>query len=243
MRKLFTALAVLSVLAGPALADTASIPPAVTERLGADLAATAHEIAPAPSGAESAVQIVARAFDQKGRPVMMDGSGVYIGNGIVITDKHVVAESKNPSDVEVILGRNDYPAEHIKVVDWRLSKTHDVAFLKLAHVPGDLQAAKMACRAPKVGEPIEKVGSPIGQFFIHTWGHVAGVQRTDGPFVDVVPVDLPTGSGDSGGPVYDAKGEVLGIVEGVVHGDGIHNVGSVQYMNSGTAICQMLAGL
>lgn len=141
-------------------------------------------------------------------------SGVYIGDGIVITARHCV--NKKSSVVEVILddaGEEGFtlPA----VVEW-VSKTDDIAAYRVPQLRNmDIASSELSCRTPKIGEPIEIVGNPLGEAFIHTWGRVAGNKRYTNTGIQVVgdefPIDAEIASGNSGGPVYDASGRVLGI--------------------------------
>lgn len=166
-------------------------------------------------------------------------SGVYVGKGIVLTAKHCVVD-----DVEsyrIIFDKDGVDGPEITAVaDWKADKA-DIATLKLSGTV-DVRGAGLACRDPKIGEPIEVVGNPLGQTFIHTWGKVAGVVRSDKDENFIVPIDAMIASGNSGGPVFDADGNVIGIADAVVHGEPLAGtgIGHIDLMVSVQAACGQL---
>jgi len=243
MRKLFAALAVLSVLAAPALAqvgggdepNTPSVPPAVSEQLGNDLAQAQKEIASAvPTGPSADVLIEAAAPQKNGKVAVMTGSGVYVGKGLVITDLHVVEGAKK---IRITLDRNGVAAEKFNATVVKTEAKNDLALLHVeTNLPEGMKSAEPACRAPVIGEPIEIVGNPLGVQFVHTWGRVGGVARVmDGKML--TPIDATIASGNSGGPVYDKDGKVLGLSELVIT-PGDHAVGFVNMMTPLFVICK-----
>lgn len=141
-------------------------------------------------------------------------SGVYIGDGIVITARHCVNKKVF---VKVILDADGEEGLGLPaVVEW-VSKTDDIAAYRVPQLllNTNIASSELSCRTPKIGEPIEIVGNPLGETFIHTWGRVAGNKRSVNVGVQVVgdefPIDAEIASGNSGGPVYDASGRVLGV--------------------------------
>lgn len=163
-------------------------------------------------------------------------SGVYLGSGIVLTARHCVAKG---TTVEVIFDKDgeDGPAATAKV-EW-VSKEDDLAAYRIDD-RADVDIAQLACRLPKIGEPIAVVGNPFGERFIHTWGRVAGAKRSTGGGLrrddDEVPIDAEIASGNSGGPAYDASGFVIGIVNEGIEG-GAHAVGHLYFMVSSEGAC------
>jgi len=176
-------------------------------------------------------------------------SGVYLGDGVVLTAKHCVTPENAKVKSAVVIFDNDGKADGAPAPDaaalWTSDKT-DIAAYKIA-VNVDVRSAELACRDPKIGEPIEVVGNPLGVEFVHTWGKVAGVVRTMFGEESIVPIDVMVASGNSGGPVFDAAGKVLGIVvsvieppqltglDGMLHPSGA--VGHVDFMVSSQAAC------
>ncbi len=170
------------------------------------------------------------------------GSGFYIGDDVVITAAHVINGVEPRHGVLVSTSRNDLPADFLGAgILWK-SGNLDVAALKLSNVPDDMNSAKLACREPIVGEQVEVVGNPLGQEFLHTWGRVSGVTRTDSDDDAIItPIDVMVSSGNSGGPVYDAKGEVIGLADRVIDAaKSKYGVGHVNFMVPSMVVCKLL---
>lgn len=188
------------------------------------------------------VKIALTIIDQAGKEQTGTCSGVYIGNGVVITAKHCTDPEGNKLKSASVIFDNggtlvDAPSFDATVI-WAADKA-DIAAFKIS-VNTNVKSAELACRDPKIGETIEVVGNPLGVDFVHTWGRVAGVVRTspDGEEY-LVPVDVAIASGNSGGPVYDAFGKVLGIADAVIQGQAPFGpgVGHVDLMVSSQAAC------
>lgn len=135
------------------------------------------------------------------------GSGFIINaDGYVVTNHHVVAQAE-----EITVTLNDgtrYPAK-LKGSD---PKT-DLALLKieadkpLPHVAfGDSDGAR-------VGDWVVAIGNPFGLGGSVTAGIISARGRDiqSGPFDDFLQVDAPINRGNSGGPLFDLDGNVIGI--------------------------------
>lgn len=139
------------------------------------------------------------------------GTGVYIGNGQVITAAHVVKEAGVDGKMVIKLGDKSVPA----TVVW-YDEDADVGLLKLDMPMLNLHAAWLACSMPDVvvGDELEAIGDPLGFVDLHTWGHVAlGVQKRTDNGKDQINLiaDLTIAPGNSGGPVFTRSGRVAGI--------------------------------
>jgi len=181
------------------------------------------------------------------------GSGVYIGNGIVITAGHMVLEgTPDLNSYQVIVDANGKPGDKVHATVLWADKDHDLAALKLDKVPVGLGTATLGPALPEIGAKIEVVGNPLGETFIHTWGHVAGVPRDASAGNDpsqgiawhwVLPLDVEFTNGNSGGPVYLAgTDEVVGIVVGEhlnIQGQNIFP-GTVHFVVPSTVVLQDL---
>ena len=143
----------------------------------------------------------------KGRHATSLGSGFIIDpSGIVITNNHVI-EGANEITVLLTDGRK-LKAELVG----KDSKV-DVAVLKvtsdtpLKAVPfGDSDRIR-------VGDPVMAVGNPFGLGGTVTSGIVSARNRNidTGPYDDYIQTDASINKGNSGGPLFDMNGEVIGI--------------------------------
>ena len=134
------------------------------------------------------------------------GSGFIIASdGLILTNAHVVGDS---NDITVkLMDRREFPA---KVVG--LDKHTDVAVLKIDAV--DLPAVRIGdAKKLKVGEWVIAIGSPFGFENTVTSGIVSGKSRSlpDGTYVPFIQTDVAVNPGNSGGPLFNMRGEVVGI--------------------------------
>jgi serine protease Do len=152
---------------------------------------------------ESVVQVRAR-----GRGV---GAGViWDENGLVLTNHHVVAGRRRAAHTAVVLsdGR-ELDAEVVKS-----SRDLDLALLRVKGGPGDLLALPVGdSDALRVGELVYAIGHPWGWLGAVTAGVVSGIGVAGGPGggARYVQSDVSLAPGNSGGPLLNARGEVVGI--------------------------------
>jgi S1-C subfamily serine protease len=135
------------------------------------------------------------------------GSGIHIGNGWVLTANHVVEGKKN-----IKLKSSHGDIQDVEVL-W-MSKARDVALLR-AKRPDRLQSSPLICAPLVVGQRVTAEGSPGAAEFVRFRGEVAGTERSAGPWLAIVPIDISGGPGISGGPIFDEFGQVAGIYVGV----------------------------
>lgn len=135
------------------------------------------------------------------------GSGFFIGNGQVLTNEHVVNAA---SDIRIIdYYGTEYPIDKILGI----SAEKDLLLLKVRE--GNKGAL---CIANEVlaGERIYNMGSPAGI----TGTFVTGIVAHEGYEIDkahYIQFSMPTGIGAGGGPIVNAKGQVLGVMTLVVN--------------------------
>jgi len=157
------------------------------------------------------------------------GSGFYIGNGIIVTAAHVVAGTVNVK-VEPAFGSKTNAA--VIFVDHRA----DIAFIKMQGAR--LQVAELACREPVLGENIMVRGAPVGMRGISTWGRVAGDERAFPEWSAAVPLNVAATHGNSGGPVYteNENGKaVIGVLVGIGRSNGAQ---FISLMVPATSVCR-----
>lgn len=135
------------------------------------------------------------------------GSGFIINStGLVLTNNHVI-DGATKVKVQLSDGR-----EMAGKVLGRDPKT-DVAVIKIEGT-GHFQAIQWGDSDKiRVGESVFAVGSPFGLGNTVTAGILSARGRTigAGPYDDFLQVDAAINSGNSGGPLFDAEGRVIGI--------------------------------
>jgi S1-C subfamily serine protease len=162
-----------------------------------------------------------------------EGSGVIIsGDGRILTAAHVVGEAE-----AVVVECADGQKISARVV--ASSILADVALLQLDNVPSSVSAAKLAdSDRVEPGDDIFIVGAPYGLSFTLTAGRISARRRnlTSGGIlssVEFFQTDAAINSGNSGGPVFNRAGEVIGIVSGIVtHSGGFEGVGFATTANA-----------
>lgn len=141
------------------------------------------------------------------RDVYSLGSGFIIdASGYIITNNHVIEEA---DEVSVTLSDNSkYKAKIIG----RDKKT-DLALLKV-EAKKDLPFVNLGdSDAIRVGDWVIAIGNPYGLGGSVTQGIISARQRSinAGPFDDFLQTDAPINRGNSGGPLFNLKGDVIGI--------------------------------
>ena len=133
------------------------------------------------------------------------GSGFFISaDGYIVTNDHVVDHA-----TEVTVTTSDGKSMPAKVIGVD-SKT-DLALLKAQG--SDFPYVNFASQAPRVGDWVIAVGNPFGLGGTVTAGIVSARGRDigSGPYDDFLQIDAPVNHGNSGGPTFNAEGEVVGV--------------------------------
>jgi serine protease Do len=147
-----------------------------------------------------------RAPGQKEAPTRSQGSGFIVNaDGIVMTNAHVVKDAK-----EVVVKLTDR-REFIAKVLGADSKT-DIAVLKID--AKNLPVATIGKSSDlKVGEWVLAIGAPFGFENTVTAGVVSAKGRSlpDDSAVPFIQTDAAVNPGNSGGPLFNSRGEVIGI--------------------------------
>ncbi|MGB0720679.1 MAG: Do family serine endopeptidase, partial [Bdellovibrionales bacterium] len=136
------------------------------------------------------------------------GSGFVIDaeNGIVITNNHVIRDA---DEVRVIFQDDETIEAEILGTD---EKT-DIAVLKIK-TDKKLTAVKFGnSDVLRVGDWVVAIGNPFGLGGTVTAGIISARQRdiNSGPYDDYLQTDASINRGNSGGPMFNLKGEVIGI--------------------------------
>ena len=153
-------------------------------------------------------------FPEPNNNAFQSGTGFVIEeNGIVVTNYHVVANIIDKSNSKLrVLFSNDSIYE-AKIFNY--DKTSDIAVLKIVNDENKKFPAITWGDRPKLGGHAIIIGSPIGLDFSVSFGIISAVDRiipkASPPFVPYVQTDAAMNRGNSGGPLFDASGEVIGI--------------------------------
>lgn len=167
-------------------------------------------------------EIIQRFFGQNMMPNPQEynaeslGSGFIISeDGYILTNNHVIQEAD-----KIIVGLNDgvdYPAKVVGV-----DPTSDLALLKI-EAKEKLPVVVFGSSADlKVGEWVFAIGSPFGFDYSVTQGIVSAKGRglnTD-KYVPFIQTDVAINPGSSGGPLFNMKGEVVGVNSQIVSRSG-----------------------
>ena len=148
------------------------------------------------------------------------GSGVYLGDGYILTSRHVTRRHE---------GRNPIDPSHVSVISGGLQEVTaslvgvnqflDVALYRVAQsaIPRSLSARTFSQTEALPGERVFTVGYPLG------WGPAVSYGTIGNPqtFLPTVPsrlvqIDLSACSGNSGGGLFNAEGKIVGVIHAII---------------------------
>ncbi len=148
------------------------------------------------------------------------GSGVQVStDGKVLTAAHVVQIAD-----EITVEFLDGESVGARVVASEIKA--DLALLQLSRVPAGIQPARFGDSSRvQVGEQVFVVGAPYGIAHTLTVGHVSGRHKPNTiyaeiPLAEFIQTDAAINQGNSGGPMFNMRGEVIGIVSHIVSKSG-----------------------
>ncbi|MDY3014294.1 MAG: trypsin-like peptidase domain-containing protein [Evtepia sp.] len=154
------------------------------------------------------------------------GSGFVITeNGYILTNYHVI-EGANSITVTFVDGKQ-YPAT---VVGGEAE--NDIAVIKI-EATGLKPVVIGKSSDMLVGEQVTTIGNPLGELtFSQTAGIISALNRTvtmsNGQQMNMIQTDCAINSGNSGGPLFNSHGEVIGIVSAKLSSNGSSSSASVE---------------
>lgn len=183
---------------------SATPPPALSERVY-------EQVQP------SLVQIETKILTTEGKEEGGRGAGVIIDqNGQILTSLHVVA---NAIDIEVLfMDGTRSPAQVVTS-----QPQNDIALLKPQSPPSQIVPAVLGnSNSLRVGDEAFALGSPFGLTGSESAGIISGLNRVYHPndktnMQGMIQFDTAVNPGNSGGPLVDRYGEVVGIVTGLLN--------------------------
>ena len=137
------------------------------------------------------------------------GSGFIISKeGYVVTNNHVISGA---DQITVIFnnGVDDVPAELVGT-----DPKTDIAVLKIDPSSVSIENVNWGnSEISRVGDIVLAIGNPLGLGGTVTSGIISSINRDigSGPYVDFIQTDAPINRGNSGGPLFNLDGEVIGI--------------------------------
>jgi S1-C subfamily serine protease len=201
-------------------------PPRLTERdVNAAFTRLMKELPPEPSFASIAFEVIRPSVVLIHTPGSEEkhtngavGTGVVIvDSGIILTALHVVMDAETV--LVVFADGSESPASVIS-----RQPENDLAVLQAMVIPDDLVPATMAgSGALRIGDEVAAVGHPFGISNSLSAGVVSGLGRTyvspDTGMVlsGLIQFDAAVNPGNSGGPLVNRDGEVVGIVTALVN--------------------------
>lgn len=210
-------------IGGVKLADYSEAPDVVAK---SEAVAKTLEQAP-PVNATANRSIGSNVFKKVANGVVLVVNGDFIGagailnqDGLIVTNHHVVAGADTVSVVfmppagAAIDGAKAYDAnvERIDVVA-------DLALIRIKNPPPGMTIVSLGDpSAVEIGEEVNAIGHPHGEFWSYTRGYVSQIRPKyewdDSHYdhhADVIQTQTPINPGNSGGPLLDDNGNLIGI--------------------------------
>ena len=148
------------------------------------------------------------------------GSGVFVSKrGEMMTAAHLV---QTADQIRVKLSSGEVVGARVAASD----PLADVALLQLETLPGQISAARLGDSGKmRVGDEVFVVGAPYGLGHTLTVGHISARHKPNtvsGGFemVELFQTDAAVNQGNSGGPMFNMAGEVIGIVSQILSKSG-----------------------
>jgi hypothetical protein len=152
-------------------------------------------------------QVVAIAtYDAQGE-ALMTGSGFFVRPGQVVTNLHVIRGAQR-CEIKTLDGKGKvFPVAGTLAID----DEGDLALLSVDIPPDRPRAGELASVLPDEGEQILVIGNPLKLEGSVTDGIVSAVREV--PNIGrIIQITAPISHGNSGSPVFNMKGQIVGVV-------------------------------
>jgi S1-C subfamily serine protease len=168
-------------------------------------------------------------FGQSSSTAQALGSGFVVSaQGYILTNAHVVQDNGvKASSVTVVFKGTGSSTTRVKAIIAGIDETSDVALLKVDPTQAPRLIVLQLGDSSKVqaGETVVAIGNPLGYDFSVTSGIVSATNRNlQSPNGSVIPngiqTDAAINEGNSGGPLIDSSGKVIGINEQIASQSG-----------------------
>ena len=180
----------------------------------------------------------------RGIPDRVLGSAFFVdASGLLITNYHVISSEVDPtyqgySRLYIRMGDSSSARIPAKVIGW--DKAMDLALIK-TEIDPEYVYSVVDWVVPKIGDTVYAIGSPGGLEKTVTQGIVSALGRRFLQIGDVIQMDAAVNHGNSGGPVVDMSGRLVGIVfAGIEHYQGLNFAVPAERLSA--ALPAMIAG-
>lgn len=145
-------------------------------------------------------------YDSSGE-ALMTGSGFFLRPGQVVTNLHVIRGAAR-AEVKTLDGKGKvYPVTGALAVD----EEGDLALLNVEMPLERARTSELASELPDEGETIFVIGNPLKLEGSVTDGIVSAVREVPNSY-RIIQITAPISHGNSGSPVFNLRGQVLGVV-------------------------------
>lgn len=145
-------------------------------------------------------------YDASGE-ALMTGSGFFLRPGQVVTNLHVVRGAVR-AEIKTLDGKGKmFPVNGMLDVD----EEGDLALLSVEMPLERARASELASELPDEGEPIFVIGNPLKLEGSVSDGIVSAVREVPNSY-RIIQITAPISHGNSGSPVFNLRGQVLGVV-------------------------------
>jgi S1-C subfamily serine protease len=159
-------------------------------------------------------------------PSDFGGGFIVNSNGEIMTALHVVSGA---NQIKVIFADGTTSTAAVRSAD----EGDDIAVLASSRLPTVI-APEVLAGGAGVGDPAFAVGNPVGLVGSLSAGVVSGLGRTFAPkdrpaLKDLIQFDAAVDPGSSGGPLLNSKGQVIGVVDGLVNPSGADSFAGIGF--------------
>jgi S1-C subfamily serine protease len=196
-------------------------PPLTPRQVDASIAEALASATPPPAFSAQVYRVIAPSlvFIKTEAPDENDEAGFGVGSGVVVnasgdilTSLHVVADA---ADIQITFADGSQSGAQVLAEQ----PENDIAVLRATQPPGLLVPATLGNPdTMRVGDDAFVVGNPLGLFGSMSAGVISGFDRSFRPvggdhrLSDLIQIDAAVNPGNSGGPLLNRHGQVIGIV-------------------------------
>ncbi len=169
-------------------------------------------------------------------------SGVWVGHTSILTANHCVADLELNERLAYVVkddaltneGRERLDIQPRGAMLTARDEGHDLALL-YAPLPPDHGTASVSSAPVRPGMPVQAMGMPLGLWYSYSSGDVAAIRELDshGNTMTFIQTTAPISGGSSGGGLFDAMGQLVGICHGTfVRGQNVNLFIHWQYIGA-----------